>query len=190
MGTAVWVAIIVVVALVILLALFLWVSYNSLVTLRARVDEAWSDIVVQLQRRAELLPPLLDAVQVDAAHEKSVFEAVAAARAESLSATTPGDASVAENHMQQALKSVFAVAEAFPQLMASPGFLQMQGDLADSENTIQASRRFYNGGVREFNTKIQVFPNSIFAQRLGFAGRDFFEAADLAAISEPPRVQF
>ena len=190
MGTAVWVAIIVVVALVLLLALYLWVTYNSLVTLRARVDEAWNDIAVQLQRRAELLPPLLDAVRDNAAHEKFVFEAVAAARDESLAATTPADASVAENHMQQALKSVFTVAEAFPQLMASQGFLQMQGDLVDSENKIQASRRFYNGGVREFNTKIQVFPNNVFAKRLGFGGREFFEAADFAAISEPPRVQF
>ncbi|MBW4042952.1 MAG: LemA family protein [Acidobacteria bacterium] len=190
MGTAVWVAIIVVVALVLLLALYLWVTYNSLVTLRSRVDEAWKDISVQLQRRAELIPPLLDAIRDNAAHERSVFEAVTAARDESIAAASPADASVAENHMQQALKSTFAVAESFPQLMASPGFLQMQGDLVDSENKIQASRRFYNGGVREFNTRIQVFPNNVFAKRLGFGSREFFEAAEVAAISEPPRVQF
>jgi LemA protein len=190
MGTAVWVAIIVVVALVVLLALYLWVTYNSLVTLRVRVDEAWNDITVQLRRRAEVIPDLLDAVQGNAAHEKAVFESLTAARAESLSATTPEEASVAENHMQQALKSTFAVAESFPRLLSSPSFLQLQGDLVESEHKIQASRRFYNGGVREFNTRIQVFPNNLFARRLGFGGRDFFEAADLAAISEPPRVQF
>ena len=103
-------------------------------------------------------------------HEKSVFDALATARSESLAATTPAEASVAENHVQQALKSIFAVAEAFPQLQASPSFLQLQGDLVDAQDKIQASRRFYNGGVREFNTKIQVFPNNLFARRPAFGG--------------------
>lgn len=190
MGTATWISLAVVVLLVVLLALYLWVTYNSLVTLRTRVEEAWSDITVQLKRRADVIPNLIDTVEGYGAHEKVVFESVTVARAESLSATSPADASVAENHMQQALKSIFAVAEAYPQLQASQAFLRLQGDLVDTEDKIQASRRFYNGGVREFNTKIQVFPNNLFARRLGFGQREFFEAGSLAAISEPPRVQF
>ncbi len=190
MGTALWVSIGVVVVLVVLLVLYLWVAYNSFVTLRARVDEAWGDITVQLQRRADLIPNLTDTVRGYADHEKAVFEAISTARAESIAATTPADASVAENHVQQALKSTFAVAEAFPVLLASPDFLQLQGDLVDTQDKIQASRRFYNGGVREFNTKIQTFPNNLFARRLKYGKREFFEAADVAAISEPPRVQF
>ncbi|GAA2749047.1 LemA family protein [Amnibacterium kyonggiense] len=190
MQTGAWIAIAVVVVLIVLLALYLWVTYNSLVTLRVRVEEAWSDITVQLKRRADLIPNLIETVKGYADHEKTVFEAVTTARAESLAATTPAEASAAENHMQQALKSIFAVAEAYPQLQASQNFLQLQADLVDTEDKIQASRRFYNGGVREFNTKIQVFPNNLFARRLGFGGREFFEVGNLAAISEPPRVQF
>jgi LemA protein len=119
-----------------------------------------------------------------------VFENVTRARAETLSAQGPADASAAENHMQQALKSIFAVAEAYPQLQASQNYLQLQGELVDTEDKIQASRRFYNGGVRELNTKIKVFPNNLIAKNLGFTERDFFEVTDNAAIAEPPRVQF
>ncbi|MGT2425010.1 LemA family protein [Amnibacterium kyonggiense] len=190
MQTGAWIAIGVIVLLIVLLALYLWVTYNSLVTLRARVDEAWRDIVAQLQRRAELVPTLTGAVQGYADHEKTVFEAVDRARAESLAAATPADASAAESHMQQALRSVFAVAEAFPQLQASPDFLQLQGDIADTEDRIQGSRRFYNGGVREFNTKVQVLPSKLFARRPGFGPREFFEAGDATAVAQPPRVQF
>jgi LemA protein len=190
MGTAFWISIIVVVVLIVLLVLYLWVTYNSLVTLRMRVEEAWTDITVQLRRRADLIPSLLDTVQGYSPHEKAVFESVTTARDESLAASSPTEASVAEVHMQQALKSVFAVAEAYPQLQASPDFLQLQSDLVDTEDKIQGSRRFYNGGVREFNTKIQVFPNSLFARRLGFGQREFFEVGTLAAISQPPKVQF
>ena len=190
MGTAVWISIAVVVLLIVLLALYLWVTYNSLVTLRVRVDEAWSDITVQLRRRADLIPNLIETVRGYATHEKTVFESVTSARAESLSASTPAEATAAENHMQQALKSVFAVAEAYPRLQASPNFLQLQGDLVDTEDKIQAARRFYNGGVRELNTKIRVFPNSTFAKSKGFTEATFFETAEPAAIAEPPRVQF
>ena len=166
--------ILIVVGVIVLLAVivggYLWATYNGLVTLNVRVDEAWSDITVQLKRRADLLPNLIETVKGYAAHEKGVFEAVTKARAESLSAGTPAEASAAEGHVQSALKSVFAVAEAYPQL--------------------QASRRFYNGGVRELNTKIKVFPNTLFVRGLGFTEREFFEVADSAAIAEPPRVQF
>jgi LemA protein len=182
--------VIIVVVLVAIVGIYLWATYNSLVTLNVRVDEAWSDITVQLKRRADLLPNLIESVKGYAAHEKSVFEAVTKARAETLSAQGPVDASVAETHMQTALKSIFAVAEAYPQLQASQNFLQLQAELVDTEDKVQASRRFYNGGVRELNTKITVFPNNVFAKRLGFSEREFFEVADLAAIAEPPRVQF
>ncbi|MCU1407522.1 MAG: hypothetical protein JWQ43_3825 [Glaciihabitans sp.] len=180
----------VIVLLVVIAGIYLWATYNSLVTLKVRVDEAWSDITVQLKRRADLIPNIIEAVKGYATHEKGVFEAVTKARAETLSASTPADASVAENHMQQALKSVFAVAEAYPQLQASQNFLQLQSELVDTEDKIQASRRFYNGGVRELNTKVQVFPNTLFVRGLGFTEREFFEVSDSAAIAEPPRVQF
>lgn len=180
----------VVVLLAVIVGIYLWATYNSLVTLNVRVDEAWSDITVQLKRRADLLPNLIEAVKGYAAHEKQVFESVTKARAETLSAQGPADAAVAEGHMQQALKSIFAVAEAYPQLQASQNFLQLQGELVDTEDKIQAARRFYNGGVRELNTKIKQFPNTLFARRLGFTERDFFEVSDATAIAEPPRVQF
>ena len=182
--------VVIVVVIVAIIGIYLWATYNSLVTLKVRVDEAWSDITVQLKRRADLIPNLIETVKGYAAHERGVFESVTQARAETLSAQTPGEASVAENHMQTALKSIFAVAEAYPQLQASQNFLRLQADLVDTEDKIQASRRFYNGGVREFNTKIKVFPNNLFARRLGFTEREFFEVDNLAAIAEPPRVQF
>jgi LemA protein len=182
--------VLIVVALVAIAGIYLWATYNSLVTLKVRVDEAWSDITVQLKRRADLIPNLIEAVKGYAAHEKSVFENVTKARAETLSAQGPVDAAAAENHMQSALKSIFAVAEAYPQLQASQNYLQLQGELVDTEDKIQASRRFYNGGVRELNTKMQTFPNHTFAKQLGFSQREFFEVTDSAAIAEPPRVQF
>jgi LemA protein len=180
----------IIVLLVVIAGIYLWATYNSLVTLKVRVDEAWSDITVQLKRRADLIPNLIESVKGYAAHEKGVFEAVTKARAETVSAETPAEASLAENHMQNALKSIFAVAEAYPQLQASQNYLQLQGELVDTEDKIQASRRFYNGGVRELNTKIQTFPNTLFVRGLGFSEREFFEVSDSAAIAEPPRVQF
>ena len=182
--------VIIIVVILVIIGIYFWATYNSLVTLNVRVDEAWSDITVQLKRRADLIPNLIETVKGYAAHEKSVFEDVTKARAETLSAQGPAEASAAENHIQSALKSIFAVAEAYPQLQASQNFLRLQSDLVDTEDKIQAARRFYNGGVREFNTKIKVFPNNIFAKRLGFSPRDFFEVADASAIAEPPRVQF
>lgn len=185
-----WLIPIILIALVLIVGIYLWSTYNSLVTLNVRVDEAWSDITVQLKRRADLIPNLIESVKGYAAHEKGVFEAVTTARAETLSAQGPAEASVAENHMQTALKSIFAVAEAYPQLQASQNFLQLQAELVDTEDKIQAARRFYNGGVREFNTKIKLFPNTLFVRKLGFTERSFFEVADAASIAEPPRVQF
>ena len=180
----------VVVVLLVAIGIYLWVTYNSLVTLKVRVDEAWSDISVQLKRRADLIPTIVDTVKGYAAHEKSVFDDVTRARSETLSAGDAGSASAAEGHMQKALKSVFAVAEGYPQLQSSQNFLQLQSELVDTEDKIQAARRFYNGGVRELNTKIRVFPNSTFAKSKGFTEATFFESAEPAAIAEPPRVQF
>ena len=180
----------IIVGLVVIAGIYLWATYNGLVRLNVRVDEAWSDITVQLKRRADLIPNLIEAVKGYAAHEKAVFENVTKARAETLAAQGPAEAGAAENHMQQALKSIFAVAEAYPQLQASQNFLQLQGELVDTEDKIQASRRFYNGGVRELNTKIKVFPNTLFVRGLGFVEREFFEVSEPAAIAERPRVQF
>ena len=146
------------VAVVLIIGIYLWTTYNGLVTLNVRVDEAWSDITVQLKRRADLIPNLVDSVKGYATHESKVFEDVTKARAATISAQGPAEASQAENMMQDALKSIFAVAEAYPQLQASQNFLQLQGELVDTEDKIQSARRFYNGGVRELNTRIQLFP--------------------------------
>ncbi|MFT4156448.1 MAG: LemA family protein [Microbacterium sp.] len=180
----------IVVGLVVLIGIYLWATYNSLVQLAVRVDEAWGDITAQLTRRADLVPNLIETVKSYASHEKAVFENVTTARAETLAADGPGAAGIAEGHLQQALRSLFAVAEGYPQLQAGQSFLQIQSALVDTEDKIQAARRFYNGGVRELNTKVKVFPNTMFAKGLGFTEREFFEVADSGAISEPPRVQF
>ena len=184
------IAVLVVVVLAAILGIYLWATYNSLVTLNLRVDEAWSDITAQLKRRSDLLPDIVESVKGYASHERGVFDSVTRARAETVNAASPAEASAAEDHMQGALKSLFAVAEAYPQLQTSQNFLQLQGELVDTEDKIQASRRFYNGGVRELNTKIKQFPNTLFARGLGSGEREFFEVSNLAAISEPPRVQF
>ena len=180
----------VVVVVLVFVGIYLWATYNALVHLNVRVDEAWSDITVQLKRRADVLPNLIEIVKGYASHEKAVFENVTRARAETLSVHSPADCGRAEGHLQQALKSLFAVAEAYPTLQASQNFLQLQQSLVDTEDKIQASRRFYNGGVREMNSKIKVFPNNLFVRRYGFTEREFFEVVDGAAIADPPRVQF
>lgn len=183
---AVWTVLIIVV----IVGIFLWATYNGLVTLKVRVDEAWSDITVQLKRRADLIPNIVNSVKGYAAHESGVFEAVTEARSNMLSAKGVKETAAAENQFEGALKSLFAVAEAYPDLKANQNFLQLQQELVDTEDKIQASRRFYNGGVRDLNTKIQVFPNNVFAGMLGFTKRDFYEVEDLATIEKPVDVQF
>lgn len=183
----------VILAIAAVIGIYLWITYNALVTLKVRVDEAWSDITVQLKRRADLIPNLIDTVKGYAAHEKEVFESVTKARAATVSPEAlehPEQAAQAEGMLQGALKSLFAVSEAYPQLLASNNFLELQRELTDTEDKIMASRRFFNGGVRELNTKIQQFPNNVFANSLGFSEREFFEVENLAAISEPPKAQF
>ena len=183
----------VVLAIAAVIGIYLWVTYNALVALKVRVDEAWSDITVQLKRRADLIPNLIETVKGYAAHEREVFENVTKARAATVSPEAlehPQQAAQAEGMLQGALKSLFAVSEAYPQLVASTNFLELQRELTDTEDKIMASRRFFNGGVRELNTKIQQFPNNVFANSLGFSEREFFEVDNLAAISEPPKAQF
>lgn len=186
------IALIAVIAVVVLIGLFFWATYNGLVKLNVRVDEAWSDITVQLKRRADLIPNLVESVKGYAAHESGVFEAVTKARAEVLSAADkgPAEAAKAENQFEGALKSLFAVAEAYPQLRASENYQQLQNELVDTEDKIQASRRFYNGGVRDLNTKIQMFPANMIAGMLGFVKREFFEVDDRAAVEKPVEVKF
>ncbi|MGO3701973.1 MAG: LemA family protein [Candidatus Saccharimonadales bacterium] len=180
----------IVLGLLVVLGIFLWVTYNSLVTLKVRVDEAWSDITVQLKRRADLIPNLVNSVKGYAQHESGVFEKVTEARSAVMNAQGVQETAEAENMLEGALKSLFAVAEAYPDLKANENFLQLQNELVDTEDKIQASRRFYNGGVRDLNTKIQVFPNNVFAGMLGFTQRDFFEVEDMASVEKPVDVQF
>lgn len=178
-------------ALIVIVAIFI---YNSLVQSKVRVDEAWSDITVQLKRRADLIPNLIETVKGYAKHEKTVFEDVTKARAQTISATEKGpkETAKAENVFQEALKSLFAVAEDYPDLKANENFKHLQEELVDTEDKIQAARRFYNGSARDLNIKIQTFPNIVFAGILGFKEREFFEVdeAESAKISKPTDVKF
>ena len=166
--------------------------YNGLVRSKIRVDEAWSDITVQLKRRGGLIPNLVSTVKGYAKHEKSVFENVTKARTAVLDAKGPAEVGKAENQFQAAMKSLFAVAENYPDLKANENFKHLQEELVDTEDKIQASRRFYNGSVRDLNTKIKVFPTNIFAGMLGFTAREFFEVdeAEKAKIEKPTEVSF
>lgn len=184
------IALFIILGIIAVIGLFLWVTYNSLVTLKIRVDEAWSDITVQLKRRADLIPNLVNTVKGYAKHESGVFEEVTKARAAVMNAQGVKETAEAENMLEGALKSLFAVAEAYPDLKASQNFGQLQDELVDTEDKIQAARRFYNGGVRDLNTKIKLFPNNIFAGMLGFTEREFFEVEDRAAVEKPVDVQF
>jgi LemA protein len=182
----------IIIGIVVLVALFVWVTYNGLVTLRVRVDEAWSDINVQLKRRLYLIPNLVETVKGYAKHEKGVFEAVTEARSNVLSAKGVKETAAAENQFEQVLKSLFAVAEAYPDLKASQNFVELQQELVDTEDKIQASRRFYNGGVRDLNTKIQTFPANVVAAMFSFKNREFFEVgeSEQAAANKPTDVKF
>jgi len=154
------------------------VIYNGLVQLRNRASEAWSDIDVQLKRRYDLIPNLVNTVKGYAAHESGVFQKVTEARTQAMQAGSAADKAQAENMLSQTLKSLFAVAEAYPDLKANTNFLELQRELSDTENKIQAARRFYNGNVLELNNKIDMFPSNIIAGMFSFSKRDFFEVAD------------
>ena len=170
--------------------LFVWATYNSLVSLRVRVEEAWSDITVQLKRRLDLIPNLIETVKGYAAHESGVLENVTKARAQAMQATSVEDTAAAENQLEGALKSLFAVSESYPDLKASANFVELQKELVDTEDKIQAARRFYNGGVRDLNTKIQQFPANIVAGMFKFTNKEFFEVDDMASVEKPVEVKF
>jgi len=176
--------------LVVFVVIVVWavLAYNGLVTLKNRTDEAWSDIDVQLKRRHDLIPNLINTVKGYAAHEKEVFEKVTEARTAAMGAQTPAQKEQTENALSGTLKSLFAVAEAYPDLKANQNFLELQRELTDTEDKIQASRRFYNGNVRDFNIKIEVFPTNIIANMLHFVKRDFFAAEE--SEKENVNVQF
>ncbi len=182
----------IILAVVVIIGIFVWATYNSLVTLRVRVDEAWSDINVQLKRRLDLIPNLIETVKGYAQHESGVFTAVTEARANVLNAKGVKDTAAAENQFEGALKSLFAVAESYPDLKANENFVELQRELVDTEDKIQASRRFYNSGVTGLNTKIQTFPANVVAGMFSFKNRDFFEIdeSELAAASKPVDVKF
>lgn len=156
--------------------LFVVGLYNGLVKAKVLVDEAWSGIDVQLKRRYDLIPNLVETVKGYASHEKSTFEEVTKLRSQAMQATDVAEKSKIENQLTNTLKSLFAVAENYPELKANENFLNLQGTLDEIENEIQGARRYYNGAVRDFNTKIMVFPNNLIAGMLGFKAREFFEA--------------
>ena len=174
--------------ILVIIAVMLVGMYNTLVQMRVRCDSAWSDIDVQLKRRHDLIPNLVETVKGYAAHEQGTFENIAKFRSQAMQATTPEGKAVAENQLTGALKSLFAVAENYPELKASEQFMKLQGSLSQTEDSIQNARSYYNQVVRDLNTTIQSFPNSILANMFGFQTRQFFETAE--ADREPVAVKF
>ncbi len=174
--------------LIIVVALWLMFTFNGLVTLKNRVQEALSDIEVQLKRRYDLIPNLVNTVKGYAQHEDSVFTKVTEARSKAMQAGTPAEHAQAENMLTQTLKSLFSVAEAYPDLKASENFRHLQTELVDAEDKIQASRRFYNSQVRDFNTKLQVFPTNMIGTLLGFTSYQFYDAPE--GVEATPEVKF
>ncbi len=179
----------IILAIVVVIGLWLVGTYNGLIRLKNQTDEAWSDIDVQLKRRYDLIPNLVNTVKGYAAHESTVFDKVTQARAAAMQAVDPQAKMAAENALAGTLKSLFAVAEAYPDLKANQNFLRLQDELSDTENKIQAARRFYNGNVRDFNTKLQAFPTNLIGNTLGFKPRQFFEVGTEAERAVP-NVQF
>lgn len=182
----------IVISIVVLVLLSIIAMYNGLIANKNQVDEAWSDIDVQLKRRYDLIPNLVETVKGYAKHEKEAFENVTKARSAAMGAQGPEAKEETENQLTGALKSLFAVSEAYPDLKANENFRALQEELTDTENKIQAARRFYNSTVRDFNIKVQVFPINIFASILGFGNRAFFElsADEVKEVKEPVKVDF
>src|SRR5207253_6415976 len=180
----------IILGVIVVIALFLVVIYNRLVSLRQTVNQAWSDITVQLKQRHDLIPNLVETVKGYAAHERGTLDAVVKARNAAVSAATPEAQAQAENMLSGALRQLFALAEAYPNLKANENFLRLQSDLSDIENKIAASRRFFNNAVQEYNASIQQFPAVILAGPLGFAPRTYFdvEETERPAIATAPQV--
>lgn len=179
----------IILGIVLLIAVVFVVFYNSLVSLKNRAKEAWADIDVQLKRRYDLIPNLVTTVRGYASHERQLFEKVTQARAAAISAQTVGEKAQAENALSQTLKSLFAVSENYPDLKASANFLELQKELTDTEDKIQAARRFYNANVRDLSIKIESFPSNIVAKIFGFKTMELFELQEAVA-KEPPQVSF
>jgi LemA protein len=177
-----------VIGILIALAVLVFVLYNGLVALKVRADGAWADIDVQLKRRYDLIPNLVETVKGYASHEKGTLEAVINARSRAMSATTPADRAEAENILTGTLKSLFALAEAYPQLRAAENFGSLQASLASIEDAIQNARRYYNAVVRDLNTRILQFPSNLVAQAARIREREFFEIAETEKAA--PRVSF
>jgi len=185
-------ALIIVLAIIVLVALSVMVSYNRFVSQRNSVQNSWADVDTELKRRYDLVPNLVSTVQGYAAHERGVFEDVARTRSAAQAAQGPAASSAAEGPFVAALGRLMAVAENYPQLKANENFLQLQGTLTDTEDRIQASRRFYNANVQQFNRRVQAFPSNVIANLFHFQNADFFEidAAERAVVGEPPKVDF
>ena len=179
----------VVLGVLVLLIIVVIGMYNGLVRLKVQCDNAWADIDVQLKRRYDLIPNLVETVKGYAAHEKGTLEAVINARNQAMTATGPAEKAQAENVLSGALKSLFALSESYPQLRAIEGFTSLQNSLSQIEDTVQNARRYYNAVVRDLNTKILQFPTNIFASMMGFKQREFFEVSS-AAERETPKVSF
>jgi LemA protein len=179
------------IAALVLLALWAIFAYNGFVAKVNRAKEAWADIDVQLKRRYDLIPNLIETVKGYATHERTTFDSVTEARTRAMSASTVGEHAAAENMLTGALKSLFAVAEAYPDLKANQNFLELQRELSDTENKIMASRRFYNSTVQELNTSVESFPGNVIASSFGFRNMDLFELTDAeSAAREPVKVAF
>lgn len=192
MSTGVIVLIIIVVAVVLLIAIVAGI-YNSLVKLDERVNEAWSDITVQMKYRADLIPNVVETVKGYAKHEKETFQMVTEARTAAMGAKTVKQAAAAENAMQGALGKIFAIAEAYPELKANTNFQTLQTQLQDTEDKLQAARRFYNAGAKDLNTRIKTFPVNIINNMVGhFKSREYFEVSEgeKAKIEKAPEVKF
>ena len=180
----------IIIAIIVVLVLWFALSYNGFVSLKNRTAEAWSDIEVQLKRRYDLIPNLVNTVKGYATHESTAFEKVSEARSRAMQAGTPAEKGQAENMLSGTLKSLFAISEAYPELKANTNFLQLQGELSDTENKIQAARRFYNGNVRDLNTKIESFPSNVIANMFNFKKADLFDIPDNDAAQQPVEVKF
>jgi LemA protein len=166
------------IAVIVLAVIYIWALYNGLITDSTQIDEAWGQIDIQLKRRADLIPNLVETVKGYAKHEKSVFAEVTKARSALMGAKTPGDSAKANDMLTGALKSLFAVAEAYPQLKANDGFIQLQKELSDTEDKVAYARQYYNTQLMEYNVKVKVFPNNLLAGTFGFKEKEFFKAEE------------
>ena len=187
MSTSTWI----VLGAIALLVIWVIILYNGLVAMRQRVNQAFADVDVQLKLRHDLIPNLVETVKGYAAHERGTLEAVIAARNAAVTAQGPAQQAAAENMLTGALRQIFALSEAYPDLKANQNFQQLQSEISDVENKISAARRFFNNAVQEYNTGIQQFPAVLFAAMLGFSQRDFFDVGEeRAQIEKPPQVKF